>query len=347
MSCPTTAAAKSTKPWRDILPVHPAAEADPNISDEALLRMGQNILARGLQYPIEIFRAPGKPDSLLCGVGRLDAMVRAGVPFRLYKHKGEWYLEIGDAEVEVPCTDFTVALVTDEDPYAYVVSSNLHSRDHTAAQKRDAIAKLLKADPGRSNLAIAKLVKADDKTVASVRKDLEARSEIPNVTSRTDTKGRQQPAAKPKAKTDATDKVEASAEARKAAYAAEKQQLDSARANADFSAPNTLQPKTKIVPSSVDPAASGAMLLLDFFNSCIERDPQLTEHLVAIATLSAVERMIILLTDVAAQLRAKQVPTVDPELSEPAPRADAPVSGDDGLDIPPSLRRTAYQAVPL
>jgi hypothetical protein len=39
-------------------------------------------------------------------------------------------------------------------------------------------------------------VKADDKTVAKVRRELERRSEIPNVETITDTKGRQQPTRK-------------------------------------------------------------------------------------------------------------------------------------------------------
>jgi hypothetical protein len=39
---------------------------------------------------------------------------------------------------------------------------------------------------------------ATDKTVAKVRADLEARSEIPNVEARTDAKGRKQPASKSK-----------------------------------------------------------------------------------------------------------------------------------------------------
>ena len=50
------------------------------------------------------------------------------------------------------------------------------------------------ADPSKSNLQIAREVRADDKTVASVRRELEARSEIPNVETRTDTRGRKQPA---------------------------------------------------------------------------------------------------------------------------------------------------------
>jgi hypothetical protein len=84
------------------------------------------------------------------------------------------------------------------DPYAYVISANLHRRHLTAEQRREIIAKLLKAKPESSNLQVAKQVKADDKTVAKVRRELEGRSEIPNVESRTDIQGRQQPAKKPK-----------------------------------------------------------------------------------------------------------------------------------------------------
>jgi hypothetical protein len=85
------------------------------------------------------------------------------------------------------------------DPYALALSYNVHRRHLTAEQKRDLIAKLLKAKPEASNLAIAKQVRvATDKTVAKVRADLEARSEIPNVEARTDAKGRKQPASKPK-----------------------------------------------------------------------------------------------------------------------------------------------------
>jgi hypothetical protein len=73
------------------------------------------------------------------------------------------------AEVTVGC-----------DPYAFVLSANLHRRHLTPAKKRELIAEVLKAKPEASNLSIAKQVKVDDKTVASVRRDLEANSEIPN-----------------------------------------------------------------------------------------------------------------------------------------------------------------------
>lgn len=84
------------------------------------------------------------------------------------------------------------------DPAAYVISANIRRRHLTAEQKRELIARLVKAQPERSNNATAKLAKVDDKTVAKVRRELEARSEIPNVATHTDTKGRKQPARKAK-----------------------------------------------------------------------------------------------------------------------------------------------------
>src|SRR5262249_49809216 len=51
----------------------------------------------------------------------------------------------------------------------------------TAEQKRELIAKLLKAKPEASNATVAKQTKADDKTVAKVRRKLESTSEIPKL----------------------------------------------------------------------------------------------------------------------------------------------------------------------
>jgi hypothetical protein len=86
-----------------------------------------------------------------------------------------------------------------DDPYGFATSMNVHRRHLSTEQKRDLITKLLKANPGRSDREIGRTVKADGKTVATVRQDLEARAEIPHVETRKDSKGRAQPARKPKA----------------------------------------------------------------------------------------------------------------------------------------------------
>ena len=63
---------------------------------------------------------------------------------------------------------------TGADPYALAVSLNIHRRHLTGEQKRELIAKLLKAKPEASNRSIGAQIKVDDKTVASVRRELES-----------------------------------------------------------------------------------------------------------------------------------------------------------------------------
>ena len=111
-----------------------------------------------------------------------------------------------------------------EDPFAYVLSANVHRRHLSAEQKRDLIAKVLKAQPTKSNRTIAKQTKVDDKTVGKVRRELEGRAEIPHVDVVEDTKGRKQPAKK---KRRTADDFVRDMEARKAAKAAaEPKQVD-------------------------------------------------------------------------------------------------------------------------
>ena len=84
--------------------------------------------------------------------------------------------------------------VSGGDPYAIALSFNLHRRHLTSAQKRDLISKVLKARPEVSNATVAEQTMADDKTVAKVRRKLEATSEIPRLEKTTGRDGRSRPA---------------------------------------------------------------------------------------------------------------------------------------------------------
>src|SRR5262249_49245573 len=116
----------------------------------------------------------------------------------------------------------------DKQAHAYVISKNIHRRHLTAEQKREIVADLLKAQPEKSNNAIAKVAKVDDKTVAKVRRDLEATSEIPKLmkTVGAEGKARKQPTKKPVEKVEAKPleenaaDAESSAAVMKAAHAA-------------------------------------------------------------------------------------------------------------------------------
>jgi hypothetical protein len=164
------------KSWRDVLTIHPAAELFPRMSPDELRALGEDIKKNGLHVPVALWAGGGKKMYVIDGVNRLDAMETVGIAFD----------DMKGFQTMKPETD----------PYAFAISMNIERRHLNAEQKRDLIAKVIKAKPDTSNNAIAKQVKADDKTVASVRREMEARSEIPNVSTRTDSKGRQQPARK-------------------------------------------------------------------------------------------------------------------------------------------------------
>ena len=93
---------------------------------------------------------------------------------------------------------FLARVYDGDDPLAFVISANIRRRHLTREQKCELIERLLSVDPARSDRSIARNVGVNNKTVAAVRSDLEGREEIPHVEIRMDSKGRQQPARKPR-----------------------------------------------------------------------------------------------------------------------------------------------------
>jgi hypothetical protein len=184
--------------WRDHVKVHPAASLFPMMSDDELKVLGEDIKRHGLTDYI-CFWSPSKIDFekgqslnsencyLLDGRNRLEAMERAGLDINFDGYKGlikRFFCGDGDKY---------------SDPYAYVISANLHRRHLTAEDKRLLIGNLLKADPGKSNRYIAGLLGVDHKTVGAVRAELKSTGEIPQLrtTVGKDGKSRKQPSRKP------------------------------------------------------------------------------------------------------------------------------------------------------
>jgi hypothetical protein len=86
------------------------------------------------------------------------------------------------------------------DPAKYVISRNIRRRHLTTEQKRELIAKLIRAAPEKSDRQIAETAKASPTTVGTVRAKMEDKGEVSKLDTRTDAKGVKQPAKKPSAK---------------------------------------------------------------------------------------------------------------------------------------------------
>jgi hypothetical protein len=172
------AAPMPTKSWRNTLLIHPAAKLFPRMSADELKALGDDILRNGLQVPIALWAELADGGKyVIDGVNRLDAMEMVGIPFDQMK----------GFQVMKPETD----------PYAFAISMNIERRHLTADQKRDLIAKVIKADPSKSDRQIAATVKASPTFVGKVRAEKEATGDVSTVDTRTDSRGRQQPAHRP------------------------------------------------------------------------------------------------------------------------------------------------------
>jgi hypothetical protein len=165
--------------WRDVLPIHPAADLFPLMSPDELKALGEDIKVTGLTSAVVLWRDNVEAEAvLLDGRNRLDAIEAAiGRPV----HVDDEEIWIGNSDIR--WHDLGVTIIGPPfDPYTFVVSANIHRRHLTAEQKRDLIAELLKASPEKSNRQIAEAVKVDHKTVAAVRAEKVATGEIPQLT---------------------------------------------------------------------------------------------------------------------------------------------------------------------
>jgi ParB-like chromosome segregation protein Spo0J len=162
-------------------PFHRLALIFPPLTDREYRNLVDNIAAQGLIDDIDLWN--GK---IIDGVHRAKACQELGIEpkYRERQFKNE------------------------EEAREYAKSKNIYRRMLTIKQRLQTLEALLRADSERSNRQLAEETKTDKATVAKVRKRMEDVGEIAHVEKRTDTKGRKQPAAKPKPATKAQPEPE-------------------------------------------------------------------------------------------------------------------------------------------
>ncbi|MET4179474.1 DNA-binding transcriptional regulator YhcF (GntR family) [Bradyrhizobium sp. JR7.2] len=177
---------KQPKSWRDVIKVHPAADMLPAMTADEKKALGEDIKKNRLHQRVTLYGSFNAVETwqLLDGRNRLDAMELVGVP--IFATDGT----IRD-DLWAFRPDYQV------DPYEFVLSANVHRRHLTPEQKRDVIAKLLKAQPEKSDRQIAGQIKVSPSTVGKVRKGMETSGDVSKLDTRTDARGRKQQAHKP------------------------------------------------------------------------------------------------------------------------------------------------------
>jgi hypothetical protein len=131
-----------------------------------------------IRMPVVFWRDPESGERLLIdGRSRLSAGESLGMLSFVDR-----VLQVHDFRAAAKNKIITVPEIELEgDPFEIVASLNLHRRDLTRNDRKKLAEALLKANPERSNAATSKLAGLSDKTVADVRHDLEATSEIPRL----------------------------------------------------------------------------------------------------------------------------------------------------------------------
>lgn len=171
------------KSWREVYKTHPAAELFPRLTHDELLAIGEDIKKNGLQYKV-VFWSKGHRDYdgtpperlVLDGISRLDAMELVGLQtldskgvLKVPNERKYELRRVTQLSVSGPSSG-KEQLVTDCDPWAYVLSVNAHRRHLNSEQKREVIEKVATANPQMTNRQIARLVKTSPTTVAEARK---------------------------------------------------------------------------------------------------------------------------------------------------------------------------------
>src|SRR5262249_3466057 len=198
--------------WRDVLPIHPAADLFPRMSRNELQALADDIRSNGIQNQIVVISERiGETGAwsyfLIDGISRLDAIELAGFNTiaasrslgRAERRRDgrecglDVFLGLRDGEIAIKY------ISPPDDPYAYVASVNIYRRHLTADQKRELIENLLKATPEKSDRQIAETVKASQTPGGMVRAELAPTvqsGQLPEKRVGKDGKARRQPSKK-------------------------------------------------------------------------------------------------------------------------------------------------------
>lgn len=146
----------------------PIFQVMPPLSTEEYEALKADIGEHGVQVPVEM----DESGAILDGHHRVKACQELGI------NKWPTVVRIG---------------LSTEEKRAHASRLNLARRHFTQEQKRLLIKEQLKETPEKSNNGIARLLGVSDKTVQTVRKDLEGTSEIPKLERLVGADGKERP----------------------------------------------------------------------------------------------------------------------------------------------------------
>ena len=143
----------------------------PPLSEADYAALKADIAERGIMVPIEV----DENGDVLDGHHRVTICEELGIPYPRFVREG----------------------MDEAAKRTHARRLNIARRHLNSEQKRALIADELRDNPGRTNREIARALGVDDKTVASVRAELEAVAEIPQQDARTGKDGKTYKARKP------------------------------------------------------------------------------------------------------------------------------------------------------
>jgi hypothetical protein len=157
--------------WRNSskIATHPAAEMFPLLPRDELEALAKDIKENYLREQVTVITEGGK-QLVIDGRNRLDAIELAG--FNVVDPQT-------DRLLKSVCGDWPKG--KDRDPAtveAFIVSKNIHRRHLSIEDRRRIAAERLKADPARSDRAIAKEVRLSPTTIGAIREKIEETSTV-------------------------------------------------------------------------------------------------------------------------------------------------------------------------